>query len=224
VVWPVLRQEGFAAFDTRTAWRHTSDRIDVINFQSFNSYNAEVLGVTPHSFAVNLGCARLEIPFHLEVKTKDGVPFPKEYECDFRARLKRSFFQWRNKHKAIWHIDKEGKSLEKSLADVVSQIKNVALPWFAKLSDKDEVMRILLSEDEKMQELWGFGRNPSPHRSYMTGYLALSLGDVGLGKAKLQEAVESGCFSAVIPDLDTALLRSNPSLTRDAPTSGVPVS
>lgn len=224
VIWPALRLEGFTTFGPRTAWRHTKDRVDVINFQSFNSYNADVLGVTPHSFAVNLGCALLDIPFHLEVKIKDGIPFPKEYECDFRARLTRSFIQFHNKHKTIWYVDAHGKSLEKSLADVLTQTQKVALPWFKRLSDKSEAMRILLSDEEQMQELWGFGRNPSPHRSYMTGYLALSLGDHDLARTKLQEAVDSGCFTALIPDLETALKRSNPLINSDAPTSGAPVS
>ncbi len=212
VIWPALKQEGFDTFDQRTAWRHLPDRIDVINFQSYNTYHAEVLRVTPFSFSVNLGCCLRSIPFALDVKVKNGIPLPREYECDFRGGLKRSFFQFRNRHKDVWYIDKEGKSIEKSLQDVTNQIRQSALPWFQRLSNKSEVMRILCNESERMDELWGFGKNPSPHRSYLTGYLALSLGNEKLAKQKLQEAVDSGCFAKLFTDVQGAIMRSNTSL------------
>lgn len=212
IIWPALKEQGFDTFDPRTAWRHQDDRIDVINFQSYNTYHAGVLKVTPFSFSVNLGCCLTTIPFHTDIKVKNGFPLPKEYQCDFRGRLKRTFLQFRNRHKDIWYIDNKGKSLGKSLEDVLRQIRQKALPWFQRLTDKAEVMRILCSENEQMGDLWGFGRNPSPHRSYLTGYLALSLGDTDLAIRKLQEVVDSGCFTTLFTDVQGALKRSNTSL------------
>ncbi len=61
-VWASLKTRGFDNFSTRTAWRHHADRIDVVNFQLFNSYNASAIGCTTFSFAINLGCYLPYIP------------------------------------------------------------------------------------------------------------------------------------------------------------------
>lgn len=45
-VRPLLIAAGFVRSTDRTYWRYHVDRVDVINFQSFNSYNAAALGIT----------------------------------------------------------------------------------------------------------------------------------------------------------------------------------
>lgn len=75
VIWPLFKAAGFSSNTTRTAWRHTADKADVINFQSFNRYNADVLGITTFSFAVNLGCYLRYVPPQWPPKNvKAGVP------------------------------------------------------------------------------------------------------------------------------------------------------
>jgi len=44
VIRPVLKAQGFARFTARDSWRFHDDRIDVVNFQSFNSYLAGTIG------------------------------------------------------------------------------------------------------------------------------------------------------------------------------------
>jgi hypothetical protein len=61
-IWPLLREAGFWRFSSRSAWRHAESRVEVLNFQSFNSYNAGVLGCTTYSFSVNLGVFLLRSP------------------------------------------------------------------------------------------------------------------------------------------------------------------
>jgi hypothetical protein len=75
-VWPRLKKQGFTEFSARTAWRHSKAKIDVVNFQSFNSYLAGVIGCTTYSFALNLGCYYLAIRGGLPVPFGKGVPFP----------------------------------------------------------------------------------------------------------------------------------------------------
>jgi hypothetical protein len=53
-IWPALRDHGFRNFTSRRACRHSSERIWVADFQSFNSYFSLVDGCTTFSFAVNL--------------------------------------------------------------------------------------------------------------------------------------------------------------------------
>jgi len=69
-------------------------RIEVVNFQSFNSYSAGVLGCTTYSFSS--GSYLVEVPSlgrPGRPKEKDGAPVPEEYECHRRGRLHRSFAQ-----------------------------------------------------------------------------------------------------------------------------------
>ena len=78
--------------------------------------------------------------------------------------------------------------------------------WFRKFETKAEVLRILMHEPEVMQYLWGFGRDPSPIRSYMTGYVALAMGKRDFARQHLLRALESGCFRGV----ETRLMQDIP--------------
>jgi hypothetical protein len=194
-VWPLLKPHGFAKTSARTAWRHRDEIIDVVNFQSFNSYNAGVLGITTFSFAVNLGAyLRYVPPESPPKKIKDDVPYPAEYECQFRGRLSRTLSQPRNKDPHIWSVEENGRNLLWCINDVAQQIPD-ALAWFERLQDKTTVLRILLEGSEEMSTLWGFGNNPSPHRSYLTAYVALHLGDEALANREFGKAVASGCYA-----------------------------
>jgi hypothetical protein len=211
-IWPILREAGFAQFSSRTAWRHHRERIDVLNFQSHNSYNAGVLGCTTYSFSVNLGCFFNAIPPNYEphrIKAKAGKLLPRESECHFRGRLSRSFKQPELKELDIWYIDPKGKYLDLALGDVASLVRDTAAPWFEKFADTEYAMQVLLSADEKMGELWGFGRNPSPVRHYFIGHLALQSSRMQLAKQHLELALASGRFNAVERHLRAGIERAN---------------
>ena len=199
-VRPYLSEVGFSKFTGRNSWRYHEDRIEVVNFQSFNSYNADIIGCTTFSFSVNLGIYFRYIPGQYDRssnKTDDPNFKPQEYECHFRGGLHRSFSQPELDRRDIWYIDNNGAYVEKSLHDVRTALGRVAMPWFEKFSKSEEVLRTLLEDDEEMQVLWGFGRNPSPVRHYMTGYVARHVGDASLARLHLAKAIESGCFKSV---------------------------
>jgi hypothetical protein len=124
----------------------------------------------------------------------------------------RSISQPENDHVHIWAIGKRGDNLGECMADVEHQIPSV-LNWYARLSDKEEVLRILLNDPEQMLDgpepigYWGFGRNPSPVRSYLAGYSALNLGKADLARKNFQQAIESGCFSSLFTSVDQAIGR-----------------
>jgi len=86
------------------------------------------------------------------------------------------------------------------MADVEPQIP-MAIDWYTQLNNSEEVLRILLNDPEQMLDgpkpigCWGFGHNPSPIRSYLTGYSALHLNKIDLALEKFSEAVQSGCFT-----------------------------
>jgi hypothetical protein len=206
IIWPELKEVGFDTFTSRVAWRHCEDRIDVVEFQSFNKYNAEVIGITTFSFAVRLGCVPLYIPPQWPFPVKDGVLKPSEAACYFRRSLICSL-QSEIKDKSIWPIDADGKNLHWCIRDVQNQIPD-ALAWFQRLNDRGEVLRVLKEEDENMRLLWGMGRNPSPIRSYLTGYVALANGDRELAELKFGEAVASKCFVNLFASVEGAINRA----------------
>src|SRR5262245_41395549 len=110
IIRPVLKDAGFSAFTARTAWRYLDSGIEVVNFQSFNSYCSAGLRCTTYSFSINLGVHLPEVPSavrHLE-KFKDRPP---EYACHLRGRLLRGFAQKELERKDIWYIDDEGRYL-----------------------------------------------------------------------------------------------------------------
>jgi len=206
-IWPLLEEAGFSSRTSHSAWRHESDRVDVVNFQSFNSYTAGVMGVTTFSFAVNLGSyLRYVPPQRPAKKIKDGVPFPAEHECQFRGSLRPSITQ-SHKNDGVWGVDKGGSNLAWCINDVANQIPT-ALAWFKRLESREEVLRILLEEDESMSDLWGFGRRPSPIRSYLTGYVAMAVNDDQLADRELKAAVASGLFSNLFSSVEGARYRA----------------
>jgi len=214
-IWPRLNEAGFGVFTARTAWRHHEERIDVLNFQSFNSYNAEVIGCTTYSFSVNLGCFLKVIPPQFEphrIKSKAGQMLPQEFDCHFRGRMSRTFNQPELKHRGIWYIDPGEKYLGWAMTDVETLLSGTALPWFDSFADGTFALQVLLNADEVMEELWGFGRNPSPVRHYFTGYVALGAKQNEVANQHLSLALASGCFKSIEPRLQTDIQRTNESM------------
>jgi hypothetical protein len=199
-IWPRLREVGFGTFTSRTAWRHRPDRIDVLNFQSYNSYHASVLGCTTFSFSVNLGCFSMAIPPNYEpsgMQRKGELLLPKEFECHFRGRLLRTFKQQEMKERSTWYLDPGEKYLDQAMTDVEAQSQETVLAWFDRFDDPAFALDVLLSANEDMTALWGFGRNPSPVRHYFTGYVALQAQRTDMAIEHLGLALASGSFKTV---------------------------
>lgn len=187
-VHPFLKKNGFTEFTSRSAWRRTDDRIEVLNFQSFNAYKADIMGTTTYSFGVNLGSYLRCVPQDYPLKCKDGKLMPEEYHCHFRSQLARSFSQPELSRDDIWFIDPNGKYLETAFDDVVAQLPTAAFPWFESLRSDKDVLRVLLNEQETMFGLWGFGNFGSPKRELLTGFVALHVGELELARERLSAA------------------------------------
>lgn len=202
---PLLQDIGFTKFTSRTAWRYSPGKIDVINFQSFNSYLANSVGCTTYSFCVRLGCSFDVIPRRHRTKRKEGQLRPEEYECHFRLALQKSIKQSKLKRRDIWYVDPTGTDLEGVVADAKKVILETGLSWFTRFDDPNEVLRTLLEDSEGNERTHGFGANPSPMRHFMTGFTALAIGQTSLAKEHLGKALASGCFKDFEPDMHSAL-------------------
>jgi hypothetical protein len=204
LIRPVLKAQGFTKFTARDSWRFHDDRIDVINFQSINSYLAGTIGCTTFSFAVNLGTFLAYVPEQYPLKRKDGLVVPDECQCHFRGRLHRTICQRKPKDRDIWYVDPKGKNLSAVMNDIRERVETDCPPWFSRLADREEIFRILKEDSEEMGELWGFGNNPSPIRSYMLGYVAHALGKAKVADEQFSKAAESGCFKELFTTVEEA--------------------
>jgi Domain of unknown function (DUF4304) len=199
---PLLAGAGFARSTARTFWRYHPDRIDVVNFQSFNSYNAGVLDITTYSYAVNLGCYLRYIPN--QHPTAPGVmrlegdkPQPKEYDCQMRGRLTRSYPERACSDTQIWFIDSRGSNLDKALHDTRMVLNRDGLHWFERFASPGAVYDILATAEEDMGRLWGFGRPGSPLRTYFLGYTAKAAGHHEVAERNLAHAASTKSFESI---------------------------
>ncbi|OZY86505.1 hypothetical protein CBP51_05635 [Cellvibrio mixtus] len=207
VAWKKLKEFGFSHFTPRVAWRYFPDRIEILEFRSFNKYKADGSNATTFSFEVELGVHLLYVPSGNSIKIKNGILLPSIAECKFRGSIEPSLQFQSKKDPYIWSIDQEGSNISACVEDVVLKLPLIH-EWFSQFEHRENVFNILLNGTERLHKLFGFGRNPSPIRSYLLGYVALSIGNRALAEEKLQEAVESQCFTYHFASLEEALSKA----------------
>mgnify|MGYP000132372863 CR=1 FL=1 len=172
VIRPVLKEKGFDKFTGRTYWRYKTDRIDILNFQSYNSYNAEVMGCTTFSFAVNLATFLTYIPTETKIKEKNGLKRPAEYNGHFRSGIKKRIEQKEFTNENIWFIDDNGNYLKSAVIDCKNQIEKIAFQWYDQFGNKENVLRICLEDEMDMEGTWGFGNKDSYSRNRLVALVA----------------------------------------------------
>ena len=177
VIWPALRNTGFTQFTARSAWRYVPGKIDVVNFQSFNSYLARGVGCTTYSFALNLGCSFDTIPRLKTVEEKKGYLRPKEWECHFRLRLHKTIRQPELERTDTWYVDPAGRYLNSAVEDVKEAILETGLGWFSRFNDSNEVLRTLLDDAMKMDGTHGFGNKRLAHPGFDDRLYRMFVGD-----------------------------------------------
>lgn len=190
IIRPFLKENGFKNFSGRTYWRYEEMKIDILNFQSFNSYLAEGLNCTTFSFSVNLSTLISYFPSETEIKEKNGLQRPLESQGHFRSQLNKGIRQVEFPRKDIWFIDNQGKHLNEAIIDCRTQISEFALDWFSKFRMKESVHRILLEDEPSSDGTWGFGNTNSPIRNKLTAYSALQLNQVDLAMEKLEKLLD----------------------------------
>lgn len=203
MIWPVLKTMGFSRRTQRTAWRDRVGSIQVVNFQSFNSYLAEGLATTTFSFGVNLGVFYPAIAEGSSVAAfiKDRSR-PAEYHCHARNHLGkgiaqpnepvvRRWFDPRPRSPAlgtwvdrpdVWFVLPDGSNVDLVVADALERILGVGIPWLDRLSDLAEARRHFEAVEDSEQapgivaEHYG-GAMGSPARWHAIGALSAALGD-----------------------------------------------
>ena len=205
-VRPVLKDAGWISFSSRTARKFSNPRIDVVTFQSFNSYLASAIGSTTYSFSVRLGCFFTAIP-HSGIKVKDGLLIPEEYHCHLRYTIHKKFSQPECARADVFYVDPKGKYLPTVVEAVREAIATEGLSWFKRFSDMQEVLRTLMKDNETKEGTWGFGARSSPARNLYTGYVALSLGETQIAKEHLRQAALTPSYACVRERIEAELSR-----------------
>ena len=197
IVHPALRASGFSAFSPRTTWRHRPDRIDIVNFQSFNSYLASSVGCTTYSFALNLSVYLLDIPDHGKpLKMKEGLPLPDEWLGHLRLHPHRTLEQHELARRDIWFIDPEGTYTRAAVEDARDVIVEKGIPWFERWTDDGAVLAALRQPEPVLPDGTELpGSADSPARNLMVGYVARRNGDLALARQYLSRALEQ--FEAI---------------------------
>lgn len=177
-IWPLLRDQGFSVFDSRNAFRYRPMVIDVVNFQSFNTHLASILGCTTYSFGLNLGVYVLGNTRESRIRrNRKGMLLPREYECPFRAQLKKRSPVDGFARKDIFSIDPDGCSADACFAEVRHLLTNVAPCWFEECSRVDRViawMEGTATESENLPRGYGYGTSAARH-SYASNKLLAAL-------------------------------------------------
>lgn len=186
---PILKEKGFSINNSRTYWRQQYDRVDVLNFQSYNSYHAELMGCTTYSFSVNLATFLKYIPTGF-IKVKNEMQFPAESQGHFRCRISKGIKQDNFLERDVWYIDKEGRNLPDVMTDCISQIQKKGFEWYNKFNSKENVFKILFNDHEDMNGTWGFGNFNSANRNKLIAYTAIELGKKELAIEKLKLILE----------------------------------
>lgn len=156
-----------------------------MNFQSFNSYNADVLGCTTFSFSVNLSVYLTFLPEKTTIKEKGGKLRPDEAQGHFRSGVKKDFEQPEFQRKDIWFIDNNGENIQAAIIDCKNQIQQTGFDWFNKFNTKEKILTILTEDEMDMDGSWGFGNFNSPYRNELIAYTAYELGQIDLTIKKL---------------------------------------
>ncbi len=190
LAWPVLKDRGFTCFTSRTAWRDREQLIDIINFQSFNRYNADVLGCTTFSFAVNLSIYLADVPSDHPLPIRNERLRPAEYNGHIRRRLLPGH-PGLPKARDVWFVDEHGHNTSDVVAQAAAALTETAEPWFAAFGDRRTVLSVLRGVTAPPDEgTWLPGAPDSAARNTSVGYLALALGDRAIGVGHLQRALE----------------------------------
>lgn len=200
-VWPILRTAGFDQFTGRNAWRRSKDVVEVINFQSFNSYLANALGCTTFSFAINLGVYYLchhRTPWRAKLRYSTAPNTPLESACHARLHLKKRITQPQFPRSDVWFIQSDGSNLEDAGNDAFDTIKDVGLPWLTTFRSLPYALSTCFISPESGTDQY-IGAYGSLNAAEVGSAIALELNDFESAK-KLWLAVAHSGYYARMPE------------------------
>jgi hypothetical protein len=190
LAWPVLKDRHFTSFTGRTGWRDRERLIDIVNFQSFNRYNADVLGCTTFSFSINLSIYLADVRSDHHPAVRNDRLRPAEYEGHIRRRLLPSHPSL-PRARDVWLVEEDGHNAEGTVMQAAAALTETADSWFAAFGNQDAVLSVLQGVAAPPDKLtWLPGAPDSAVRNSAVGYVALALGKRSTAAGYLRRALE----------------------------------
>ena len=179
---PWLKEQGFQRITARNAWRTSEDAIEVLNFQSFNSYNASVMGVTTYSFSVNLG-VYYKFTNVRPWANYEELKEPKCPECHAVRSVLKGQKQNETNSQCVWFVAEDGSNLEEVIADAKQEIIELAPDWYEELTNLERALDIFQSRPESYSKSAGLferlgGLGYSLSRAEIVSFLAIKTGNI----------------------------------------------
>jgi hypothetical protein len=129
-VWAFLEGQQFEKFTARTAWRTWELGVDIVNFQSFNSYLADAIGATTYSFSVNLS-----VYYPMCHEPGGAEPYPAEYSGDARLRLRKRLDQLELDRPDTWYVRPDGSNVADVIDDALHELQIRGMAWLSQFHD-----------------------------------------------------------------------------------------
>ena len=149
IIFHSLKENGFSKTKRRTAWGWHDDCIWVFHIKAVGHFHSSITHWPSASLTVNLGIYYPYLPHIKEAKKdKNGLMYPKEYECNRRAELTCSYDQLKytefvncnsseKKRRDIWWIQPDGSNISEVINDINNRFLEHAVKWFGEKSNKE---------------------------------------------------------------------------------------
>jgi len=195
-IWPKLRDLGFDSLQGRVAHRTHTDRIDILEFTTFSSYDAQLLKLKPGSFAISVGC-HLKYVLNAVAFPPSGITpaaKPSISVCLLRGALRRRYTPPAGLSRGYWPVGVKGVPFEKVMAGARTAVLGEGMRWFDRFETPGGVYRVVADRKQSSRLLDFMGAPDSPIRNYLLGYAALAAKKRPTGRKHLRKALDSGCF------------------------------
>jgi hypothetical protein len=159
IIVPNLQENGFSKIKGRNAWGWHEECIWVFNIKSVGKVHSFITNWPAESLTVSLGIYYTYL-FHIkEAKEgENGLLYPKDSECNRRARLTCSYDQFKytenvdcnsseKKRRDIWWIQPDGSNINEVINDINHRFLNYAVKWFEDKRNKE----LALQEAENLK-------------------------------------------------------------------------
>jgi hypothetical protein len=183
---PALKSAEFEG-KGRTFWRRRPYAVNVVHFQSFSKYTADIIGCTTFSLTVNLG---VYYPcYHWIFPDPSRSPNqPSIWTCHALRQLAKTLPQPELARKDIWNIHEDGSNLNAVIQDVSDAMIQQGMPFFDEWSDVERALALFRSD--KAEEGYRSGAPGSPARKKIIQALERQVDVIKNGKARGFELTE----------------------------------
>lgn len=179
----VLKPEGFNSSSIGYFRRNCEQTVHVINVAYYSSRDAVQYNCSENSFSIEFGIYYDFIPSLYKVVANRS---PGIAQCALRRNLQKVMTQPEFPNQVVWCANSDLSNWPSLIADATSAIQ-IALPWFAHLSNLENAYEVISKAPHDPNGTWGQGNPGSPIRRFYKAYFAKKLGKIDVANATFQK-------------------------------------